>query len=121
MIPGNTRTASMLREFALSHDGVDEGVACAGTAIESQTFNVKKKTFLFLEAKDDLLIVRFRLKESVPELEKLAKADPAAFETGKFGWSKLTFEDRKPPAKKDLKRWIAESYQQFAPKKKPAK
>lgn len=117
MIPGKSKAASMLAKLAHAHDGVEEGVACAGTAIESRTYIVRKKAFLFVQEKDDTLVLRMRLGASFKEAEKLAATTPKAFEAGRGGWVKLAFATGKPPREELLKRWISESYSLYAPGK----
>src|SRR5713226_4595552 len=46
--PGADRTLRALRRAALRHPDVEEGLACKGTVIESVTFKVQGKAFLFL-------------------------------------------------------------------------
>lgn len=115
MVPGKTKTAAILDKLAHAHPDVTEAIACKGTSIEALTYNVRKKAFLFVMARDGALQLRFKLGESLPEMQKLAASDPAAFEAGKIGWCKASFPDSKPPEQKLLKRWIDESYAQFAP------
>jgi len=104
---------SPLRKMALALDSVDEGVACAGTALESRTYRVKKKAFLFISTKD----ARLKLEKSKAEAKQLG------FEMGAQGWVKLPLDGLPPAAV--LARWIAESHALLAggaaPKKAPAK
>lgn len=77
---------------------VELGIACAGTRLESRTFAVRGKAFLFLSA----TCVRLKL---------CASADDARhrnIEVGKNGWAKLA-PDALPPTAV-LARWIAESH-----------
>lgn len=73
-----------LRRIALAQEGVEEGVACEGTSLESRTFGVKKKNFLFVGSKD----IRLKLK--------------------KRGWVKIARGDD-VPSLATLEEWIAES------------
>ena len=77
---------------------VSEGLACAGTALESHTFQVGGKAFLFLSAK----VARLKLGNSA------AEAKECGCEVGANGWVKLAL-DTLPPAAV-LKRWVAESH-----------
>jgi len=88
--------------MALRLPGVDQGIACAGTAIESRTFLVRKKAFLFLSDKQ----LRLKLGRSV------ADAKQRGFTVGAAGWLKLDLDEL--PAQPILKAWIAESYAHFA-------
>jgi hypothetical protein len=100
-------SASMqaLRELALRHPGVDEGVACAGTALERRTVKVRGKAFLFLGAGDAML----KLATSLPEAAAWARRQPQAVRVGAGGWVKVTFADHGPSAQL-FETWIAESY-----------
>lgn len=99
-----------LRALAAKYPGVDEGVACKGTALESSTFGVKKKAFLFLADAREPCTVRLKLAKSVAEARKLAAQDPARYAIGAGGWAKLTFPAADPPPLELLKRWVDESY-----------
>src|SRR5579863_5678704 len=95
-----TRTLSTtLRSAALSHDGAEETVACKGTAVESASFRVKKKAFLFLTDAH----IRLKLYGSI------AKAKKHGCDVGKMGWVKVDLADNAPPVSV-LKGWIRESY-----------
>jgi hypothetical protein len=100
-------SASMqvLRKLALRHPGVDEGVACAGTALERRTVKVRGKAFLFLGAGDAML----KLAASLPEAAAWARRQPQAVRVGAGGWVKVTFADHAPSAQL-FETWIAESY-----------
>jgi hypothetical protein len=87
-----------LAAIAKSLVGVDEGVACAGTALESHTFRVNGKAFLFLSKKE----ARVKLAASLAEAARLGCA------AGAHGWVKFEFDA--PPPANVLKRWIAESH-----------
>jgi len=87
-----------LAAIALALPGVDEGIACAGTALESRTHVANRKAFLYVSAD----CVRLELDRSVAEARKRGG------QVGAGGWTKLAM-DGLPPAT-DLKRWIAESH-----------
>lgn len=109
-----------LRALAMKHDGVTEGIACAGTALERRTMKVGAKAFLFVGAEDAMV----KLAASLPEATRLAKAEPARYRVGSGGWVKATFTAAAPPARDVLARWIAESYALMAApaaKTKPAR
>jgi hypothetical protein len=93
------KLTTTLRSAALSHDGVEETIACKGTAVESASFRVKKKAFLFLSDAH----VRVKLDASI------AKAKKLGCDVGKLGWVKVDLAGKPPPVGV-LKTWIRESY-----------
>ena len=93
-----------LRKAALEYEDVEEGVACAGTAIECATFKVKKKAFLFVNQNN----ARLRLTKSRAEAARLAKTEPQRYVVGSQGWAKIFLA--KPPALELMLRWLDESY-----------
>jgi hypothetical protein len=97
-------TMRALRAHALRHAGVEEGVACEGTALESRTVKVRGKAFLFLRSGD----ARLKLGPSLAQ----AKRTPGC-KAGAGGWVHVTFEAG--PALGTLKTWVDESYAQLAP------
>lgn len=107
--PRSLRDLSALRAAALALPGVEEGVACAGTALESSTFKARGKSFLFLRAKE----LRLKLEASLAEAVKLAKTSGGACQAGAGGWVKVTFGDGAPPVAR-LERWLGESYRLMA-------
>lgn len=95
--------------------GVDEGIACEGTVLESRTFKVNQKAFLFLNAKD----ARLKLGPSVAEANQFAAAHPGQCVVGAGGWVKLSIAA--PPPAAVLTRWIAESWNLVSGAKPAAK
>lgn len=87
-----------LRSIALALPGVDEGIACAGTALESRTYRVNEKSFLFVSEKT----ARLKLSASCAEARRLG------CEVGASGWVKLALDGL--PAAGVLRRWIRESH-----------
>jgi hypothetical protein len=85
---------------AIAHTlpGVGEGVACAGTVLESRTYTVNGKAFLFVAKKD----ARLKLTTSAKD------ARTNGFAVGANGWVKLPLGELPPAA--TMKRWIAESH-----------
>ena len=83
---------------ALALPGVEQGIACAGTALESRTYRVNRKAFLFV-SKDH---ARFKLDRSIADARKRGA------DVGGGGWTKVALDELPPPAV--LKRWIAESH-----------
>src|SRR5262249_15601361 len=89
-----------LAEIAFDYPGVQEGVACKGTAAESRTAQVKKKNFLFLNTKE----IRFKLADSLAEAEKLGIG------VGAGGWCVIKNGIHPIPDLEVLRRWVHESY-----------
>jgi hypothetical protein len=87
-----------LAKSAAALPGVTRGVACAGTALESLTFSVNNKSFLFVSKKD----ARLKLGESA------AQARSMGFDVGANGWVKITLTDL--PAASVVKKWLSESH-----------
>jgi len=93
-----------LAEIAFGYPGVQEGIACKGTAAESRTAQFKKKNFLFLNAKE----FRFKLAESLSEAEKLGIG------VGAGGWCVVKNGVHPIPDIEVLRRWVDESYRLMA-------
>jgi len=104
---------SALRKFALDLEGAEEGIACAGTAIESRTIKVGGKAFLFLGAKD----IRLKLTASIAAAKKLAKKNADLYTVGAGGWTKIALGGKEPPLAL-LEGWALESYVAMKPAKK---
>jgi hypothetical protein len=102
-----------LQKLALRYPEAEEGIACAGTPMESKTVKVGSKAFLFLGEKD----MRLKLGDSLAEATKLAAKAPDRYEVGMHGWVKLTFSNDESPSLDLRKRWVDESYRLLAPKK----
>jgi YjbR len=114
-VPSPSRTVSQftqaLRKIALRFPDVEEGVACKGTALECPVFNIRKKNFLFTGAAE----ARLKLRESLPEANKLASREPSRFGAGSSGWVTVRYHADAIPPLDLLERWIGESYRLFAP------
>lgn len=95
-----------LRKLALEHPDVEEGIACAGTAIEKRTVKAHNRAFVFLGL-SDLMV---KLDESLGDARELAAKSPERYHVGAHGWVTARFDDAAPPALDRLGRWIAESY-----------
>lgn len=106
--------AKILQHSAILCPDVEEGIACAGTALERRTFKVNKKAFLFLGTHDAML----KLNESLPAASQYASSNPNTIKVGAGGWVKLIWKDGAYLPKEKLKVWVTESYWLFAPKKK---
>lgn len=108
--------ARQLRTLALRLGDVEEGVACAGTALESTTFKVRGKAFLFVGAGAARLV----LDGSLGEARRLAAAEPDRCQVGSGGWVKIAL-GAGLPARDVIERWIAESYAHYASSASAAK
>jgi hypothetical protein len=100
---------------------VEQGIACAGTVIESRTYKIGGKAFLFLGPK----VARFKLIDSAKEMAARAKKEGTRYSIGAGGWAALTL-DGKSPVKGDLEKWVGESYRALGggggkPAAKPAR
>ena len=107
-----SQTAELLRKAALKLPDTEEGIACAGTKLESRTVNVGGKAFVFICDGN----ARLKLGDSVKEATALAKKEPDRYKVGANGWAQLLYADAAPPTDL-LTRWVAESYHLMAPKK----
>ncbi|MBL9015340.1 MAG: MmcQ/YjbR family DNA-binding protein [Myxococcales bacterium] len=90
--------------------GAEEGVACAGTALESRTLKIAGKAFAFFGPTD----LRVKLSRSLPAAEKLARTKPGSCVPSAGGWTKCTLGPGMLPVS-TLAKWISESYRLFAP------
>jgi len=104
--PASDRVVVALRRAALRHPDVDESVACRGTPIESATFKIGGRAFLFLRSGR----VMVRLDRSQGEAAGLAQKKPERYKIGSGGWATVTFEDPKDVSIRLLEKWISESY-----------
>ena len=87
-----------LGKFALALEDVEQGIACAGTALESRTYSTNKKAFLFVAKKQ----ARLKLDSSTPEAKELG------FSVGANGWVTLPLDAL--PSVSVVRRWITESH-----------
>ena len=106
-----------LRKVALRYPEAEEGIACAGTALESIAFKARKKAFLFVGPKD----VKVKLGESLPEAATLASQSPGRYKVGTNGWVTVMYSAGDVPPLDLIERWIEESYRVIVPKAAPAK
>lgn len=110
--------AQTLEDAALGLSGVERGVACAGTALESATFKVKGKAFLFLRPETVML----KLDASLSEASKLAAEKPELYKVGSGAWVTISLVRPQELSAAALVRWVAESHGLFcATAGKPAK
>ena len=94
-----------IRNKALKYDDVEEGKSCT-----QSSFKVGKKAFLYIGEQGGRFKAMFKLKESLPDATKLAKAAPDDFQVGKTAWVTARFSSDKPLAKKIWSKWLDESY-----------
>ena len=111
------RPAEVLRRAAMRCPDAEEGVACAGTALEKRTVKVRNKAFLFLGAADAMV----KLADSLAAAAELADAEPGRFKVGAHGWVTITFGDADSLPMDLLVEWVGESYRLLAPKPKARK
>ena len=90
--------------------GVSEGIACAGTALESRTLKIGGKAFAFFGPTD----LRVKLAGSLAQAQRLAKTKPGSCQPGAGGWTKATLGPGMLPLS-TLTKWIGESYALMAP------
>lgn len=107
-VPKQT-TLQQVPQIAESFPEVTRGVACKGTKLESTTFGVKNKVFLFVRDQSDPVELRFKLAASASEAQKLSATDKRV-SIGANNWAKLSFSPTDPPALDLVQRWIGESY-----------
>jgi hypothetical protein len=98
--------ATTLTKAASAIAGVAEGIACAGTSLESRTFNVGGKAFLFVGTKD----ARLKLDASLGEAMALARQASSGVRVGTKGWVTLRIESEEAPDATTLRRWVRESH-----------
>ncbi len=100
---------AVLLMAARKHPGVEEGVACAGTKLESRTLKVRGKAFAFFKPAS----LMFKLGESLAEARALAAESPEQWRAGAGGWVEVKATGGRLPLAQ-LRRWLAESYALFA-------
>lgn len=115
--PATDPLTDTLRKTALSHADVEEGIACKGTAIESATYKVCGKAFLFVRPGK----VMVKLEKSLDEATRFAAETPTGYKVGVGGWVTIELAGARNSTREVLPRWVAESYGLFAAGKKPTK
>jgi hypothetical protein len=95
---------------ARRHPEVEEGIACAGTSLESRTLKVRGKAFAFFRPGSVML----KLGESLAEARAMAAKAPRQFRAGAGGWVDVKFGDGEPLPIAVMQRWLDESYALFA-------
>lgn len=96
-----------LRERALAFPGVDQGASCTQSA-----YKAGKGTFLFIGPGPKKVGYKamFKLRESMPHAQQLAKDQPHRFEVGSTGWVTARFTADQPLPEAIWAPWLAESY-----------
>ena len=106
-----TADLKQIEALAAAHPDAERGVACPGTQVESTTYSIRGKSFVFLRLAGERFEARLKLEASRPEATALQARQPAAYSIGTHGWAKLTWTTASPPPMDLVKRWIDESYQ----------
>jgi len=114
MTPDPEGPAALLAH-ARRHPGIEEGVACAGTKLESRTVKVRGKAFAFFGPGT----LRLKLGASLAEAQQFAVRAPDACTAGAGGWIAVRYVAGAPPAAV-LRRWLDESHALFAGSAAPA-
>lgn len=99
-----------LAKIAAALAGAEEGIACKGTAVESRTYKLGGKAFLFLRRGNAMV----RLRGSLPEAQRLSSEQPSTFRAGSGGWTTIKWQDGDALPMALLARWIAESHKGYA-------
>jgi YjbR len=115
-MPTKPTTMQALLRYALRLPDTADGVACAGTALESRTVKRGNKAFLFLRATE----ARLKLGPSQAEAAALAAKEPGRYTAGAHGWVLVKF-DGKPVPLDVLQRWVQESHSLLGSGGTPAK
>ena len=97
-----------IREKAASFEEVVGGTSC-----NQSSFKTKRGSFLFIGpgAKGVGYKAMFKLRDSLPQAEELAQAEPNRFEVGSTGWVTARFSDEEPLSKTLWEAWLQESYE----------
>jgi predicted DNA-binding protein (MmcQ/YjbR family) len=95
------QTSVALRRWAMAEPGVTEDVACKGTALESTSYKLGGRAFLFVQRKSGALVLRLKLAASA---DAAVRAGGTA---GAHGWVTLTVPASEPAAA--LQGWVHES------------
>jgi len=107
-----TNHPELIRTLALSYPETTERTSC-----NKAKFEAGKKSFVFLGETGDGWNLMVKLSDSLGELELLTEKMPDNYSVGKHGWTTLRFPVGKGPTKKQLTRWIDESFRLLATKK----
>jgi hypothetical protein len=94
----------VMLEAALRLEGVEQGIASEGTALESRTIKINGRAFLFLSPKK----AYFKRGPSYAEAQEAAKSSEAVW-PGAGGWTSLMWDAPCPVSPAVLRRWVKES------------
>ena len=94
-----------IRLKASTYSNVDEGTSCT-----QSSFKTGGKAFLFIGEQGGRYKAMFKLKQSKPEAENLAKEQPKDFQVGSGVWVTARFSLDKPLPNKLGQKWLDESY-----------
>lgn len=97
-----------LRAQALALPETTEGTSCVNRA-----FKVRKKNFLFVGEKPELVKIMLKLEASLGEAQ--AMEDPR-IEAAKNGWVTVRFSPDDVPDADLLSAWVVESFRTLGPK-----
>ena len=109
---GGDPTKEML-DAARGYPDVAEGESCNQTS-----FKVGKTAFFYAGPQGGRFKAMFKLDASLDEASDLAAADPKGCSVGKNGWVTVWFGADAPMAKRRWKKWLKESYELSAAKKR---
>jgi hypothetical protein len=101
-----------LRKAALRLPDVEEGVACEGTAVESRTFKIGKRAFLFVRP----AAVMLKVDKSAEAVRRLAAKD-SRYRIGAGGWVTVALGSAPRPPLRLIAGWMNESYRGMAASK----
>ena len=83
-----------------------------GTSCNQNSFKTGVGSFLFVGPgpKGMGFKAMFKLKDSMPQAQELAEAEPARYQVGKTGWVTARFTAEDPLPREIWERWLSESY-----------
>ncbi len=102
-----------MREHACRYPDVDEGTACT-----QSSFKVKGKSFFFAGPQGGRFKAMFKLDQSRPQVEQLAKENPDNYQIGSNIWVTTRFSTDDLIPTRFWQKWLDESYALSLPKKK---
>ncbi len=107
------RAEQALRKTALARPEAYEEFPWGERAVK-----VRRKVFLFMSTDDDGLSVTVKLPTSHKDALQLPFAKPTGYGLGKSGWVTARFGPQEKPPLDVLRRWIEESYEAVAPRRR---
>ena len=97
--------SAAIRAKASRYPGVDQGTSCT-----QSSYKVGKQAFLYIGMQGGRHKAMFKLDESRPQAEKLARARPDDFQAGSTSWVTARFSAEEPMPTKLWQAWLDESY-----------